>query len=209
MMNESRTTPDSSAKAPYAEALPTSRGFAWLLLAAGTVGITASFILITEKIRLLEDPSYITSCDVNPWISCGQVMQRWQSELFGFPNPLIGLVGFAVIITTGVVLLADALPARWFWGGLQIGITAGSAFAVWLWSQALFDIHILCLYCVVVWAAMIPLAISITIRNAEHNVIPLPAAIVRFLVSWQGTIIILMYVITGGSVLITFLPSML
>lgn len=184
-------------------------GLAGTLLVAGLGGMAASFILVLEKIRLLADPSYVTSCDVNPWISCGQVMQRWQSEVFGFPNPLIGVAGFAVVIAVGLMLFAGASPARWFWLLVQAGITAGSAFALWLWSQALFDIHILCLYCMVVWAAMIPIAITVTVRNAELGVVPLPGRTTAFLTAWQGTMIALAYIVAAGSVVITFLPSLL
>jgi len=42
-----------------------------------------------------------------------------------------------------------------------------------------------------------------------HRIIQLPARVTSILVSWQGTIIILAYVIAVGSVLITFLPSLL
>ncbi len=50
----------------------------------------------------------------------------------------IGIVAFAVIITTGMALLSGgATFARWYWAGLQAGVTLGGfAFVVWLWSQA-------------------------------------------------------------------------
>ena len=34
-----------------------------------------------------------------------------QAEVFGFPNPILGVFGFAVITTIGAVLLAGADPA--------------------------------------------------------------------------------------------------
>ncbi len=66
------------------------RPFAWLLLITGVVGWLASGALVLEKLEVLKDPSHVTVCDVNPWISCGQVMQTWQSSVFGFPNMFIG-----------------------------------------------------------------------------------------------------------------------
>ena len=56
--------------------------------------------------------------------------------VFGFPNMFIGIVAFAVIITTAMGILAGARFARWYWLGLQAGVTLGFAFVVWLWSQA-------------------------------------------------------------------------
>lgn len=179
--------------------------FGVMLLVTGITGWLAAGVLILEKLQLLQDPDHVTSCDINPWVSCGQVMQTWQSELFGFPNPFIGLVGFAVVITTGMALLAGARFARWYWAGLQAGVTLGAAFAVWLWSQALFDIYILCLYCMIVWAAMIPLFVLTTVRNMAHGVIPAPAAATRWLAAWVGPVIAITYIAVGASVFFRFL----
>ncbi len=78
-----------------------------------------------------------------------------------------------------MALLAGARFDRWYWAGLQVGVTLGAVFATWLWSQALFEIYILCLYCMIVWAAMIPLVILTTVRNMVHGVIPAPAVFTR------------------------------
>ena len=167
-----------SGPAPADRPLPLmtrDRPFAWLLLITGVVGWLASGTLVLEKLEVLKDPNHVTVCDVNPWISCGQVMQTPQSSVFGFPNMFIGIVAFAVIITTAMGILAGAKFARWYWLGLQAGVTLGFAFVVWLWSQALYAIHILCPFCMVVWAVMIPLFVWVTVRNMSHGVIPLPA----------------------------------
>ncbi len=179
--------------------------FGILLLVAGVTGWAAAAILILEKLELLRNPSHVTSCDLNPWVSCGQVMQTWQSELFGFPNPFIGLVGFTVVITTGAALLAGARFEGWYWVGLQAGVTLGAAFAAWLWSQALFEIYLLCLYCMVVWAAMIPLFILTTVRNLVHGVIPAPAPVTRWISAWVGPVVAVAYIAAGASVFFRFL----
>ena len=113
--------------------------FGWLLVITGVVGWLASGTLVLEKLEVLKDPNHVTACDVNPWVSCGPVMQTSQSSVFGFPNMFIGIVAFAVIITTGMALLSGARFARWYWLGLQAGVTLGFAFVVWLWSQALYS----------------------------------------------------------------------
>lgn len=179
--------------------------FGVMLVVTGVIGWAASGILILEKLELYRNPDHVTSCDINPWVSCGQVMQTWQSELFGFPNPFIGLVGFTVVITTGMALLAGARFSHWYWAGLQIGVTLGAVFVTWLWSQALFEIYILCLYCMIVWAVMIPLFILTTVRNMVHCVIPAPAALTRSLAAWVGPIIVLAYIAVAASVFFRFL----
>lgn len=184
------------------------RTFALILLVTGVVGWLASTILVLERLALYENPGYITSCDVNPWVSCGRVMGTWQSELFGFPNPLIGIVAFTIVLTTAVVVLADASAGRWYWAGLQAGVSLGTVFVVWLWSQALFEIYILCLYCMVVWAVMIPLFILLTVRNLIHGVIPAPKAVTRFAADWAGTLVAVAYVMVAVSVFLRFFPAL-
>lgn len=182
------------------------RRFALILLTIGAVGWVASAILVLERLAAYEDPGHVTSCDINPWVSCGRVFQTWQASLFGFPNPLIGIVAFVVVITTAMALLSGARFARWFWFGLQTGVTAGFVFIIWLWSQALFDIYILCIYCMIVWATMIPLFVLLTIRNLNDGILPAPHGLVRFLTEWVWAIIVLLWVATAASVFFRFLP---
>jgi uncharacterized membrane protein len=181
------------------------RPFAWLLLITGVVGWLASGALVLEKLEVLKDPSHVTVCDVNPWISCGQVMQTWQGSVFGFPNMFMGIVAFAVIITTAMGILAGATFARWYWLGLQAGVTLGFAFVVWLWSQALYSIHILCPFCMVVWAAMIPLFVWVTVRNVAHGVIRLPAGATRILGDSGWIITALLYVAVVATIFFAFI----
>ncbi len=186
-------------------AMTRSRPFAWLMLITGVVGWLASAGLVLEKLEVLKDPNHVTVCDVNPWISCGQVMQTPQSSVFGFPNMFIGIVAFAVIITTAMGILAGARFARWYWLGLQTGVTLGFVFVIWLWSQALYAINILCPFCMVVWAAMIPLFVWTTIRNIAHGVLPVPAGAAR-VVSESGWIITaLLYVAVIATIFFAFI----
>ncbi|MEC5191112.1 MULTISPECIES: vitamin K epoxide reductase family protein [unclassified Arthrobacter] len=181
------------------------RPFAWLLLITGVVGWLASGALVLEKLAVLKDPSHVTVCDVNPWISCGQVMQTWQGSVFGFPNMFMGIVAFAVVITTAMGMLAGATFARWYWLGLQAGVTLGFAFVVWLWSQALYSIHILCPFCMVVWAAMIPLFVWVTVRNVTHGVLPVPAGPARILGDSGWIAVALLYVAVVASIFFAFI----
>ncbi|ALB03381.1 MULTISPECIES: vitamin K epoxide reductase family protein [Kocuria] len=196
--------PDGQAHLP---GFARHRPFALTLLVTGVIGWIASAILVLERLELYRDPDHVTSCDINPWVSCGQVMGTWQSELFGFPNPLIGIIAFAVVITTAMAALAGARFGRWYWIGLQIGVTAGMVFVIWLWSQALFTIYILCLYCMIVWAAMIPLFILLTVRNLAHGIIPAPPRLVRFASEWAWTLVAITYVAVAASVFFRFFTA--
>lgn len=201
---ERTVEPDSSAAAARPR-MTRDRPLGWLMVITGVVGWLASGTLVLEKLEVLKDPNHTTVCDVNPWISCGQVMQTWQSSLFGFPNMFIGIVAFAIAITVGMSLLAGAQFARWYWVGLQAGVTLGFAFVVWLWSQALYVIHILCPFCMVVWAAMIPLFVWVTIRNISAGVIPAPANAARILGDSGWIITALLYVAVIATIFFAFI----
>ena len=68
------------------------------------------------------------SCSINPVLSCGSVMVTPQASAFGFPNPLIGIVAFTVVLVTGVLALAKVALPRWYWAGLATGTLLGVAF---------------------------------------------------------------------------------
>lgn len=145
------------------------RALAGLLVVGGLIGFVASFVLVLEKLALLADAAYTPTCSLNPVLNCGSIMKTDQAELFGFPNPLIGLAAFPVLTGAGVALVAGLRPPRWYWWGLQSGVTLGAAFVGWLIFQSLYRIGALCPYCMIVWAVVIPVFWYVTLRNAERG----------------------------------------
>ncbi|WP_210651112.1 vitamin K epoxide reductase family protein [Nocardioides sp. SYSU D00065] len=155
---------------------PQERPLAIGLVVGGLVGLVASAVLLIERIRLAEDSSYVPSCSINPVLSCGNVMESAQAALLGFPNPVIGVAAFPVVIATGAALLAGGRLARWYWLGLQAGVTAGFALIAWLVFQSLYRIGALCPYCMVVWAVVLPIFWYVTLRNLSAGVLGEAAA---------------------------------
>lgn len=148
---------------------------AWWLLIAGAIGLVASMTLTVEKIDILLDPSYVPSCNINPILSCGSVMMTPQASLLGFPNPLLGLVAFTVVIVTGLLALTKVVLPQWYWLGLTAGVLAGAVFVHWLIFQSLYRIGALCPYCMVVWAVTMSLLVvvaSIAYRPAARQAGP-------------------------------------
>ncbi|WP_435828843.1 vitamin K epoxide reductase family protein [Saccharopolyspora shandongensis] len=143
------------------------RGLGWLYVVGGVIGFAGSFALILEKLQKLADPGYVPTCSINPIISCGSVMESAQAAVLGFPNPLIGVASFPVVVTAGVAVLAGFRPPRWFWLGMQLGTTLAVGFIHWLVVQSLYEIGALCPYCMVVWVVTIPLFWYTTLHNLE------------------------------------------
>ncbi|WP_234812369.1 vitamin K epoxide reductase family protein [Mycolicibacter longobardus] len=132
---------------------------AWAVLIGGVIGLAASVTLTVEKIRLLTDSGYVPSCNLNPVLSCGSVMVTPQASVLGFPNPLMGIVSFTVVVVTGVLAVTKVPLPRWYWTGLAVGTLAGAGFVHWLIFQSLYRIGALCPYCMVVWAVTLCLSV--------------------------------------------------
>lgn len=132
--------------------------FPWLLVVGGSLGLVAAFVLTLEKFALLKDPEHVLSCDINPIVACGSVINTPQASAFGFPNPLIGIFGFAAVIVVGMSLLAGMqIVKNWYWRTFWAGTIFGVGFIHWLAFQSIYRIGALCPYCMVVWAVTVPI----------------------------------------------------
>jgi len=161
--------------------------------------LLASMTLTVEKIEILLNPSYVPSCNINPIMSCGSVMTTPQASVLGFPNPLLGLVGFTVVAVTGVLAATKVPLPRWYWAGLDAGILVGAAFVHWLIFQSLYRIGALCPYCMVVWVVTLTLLVvvtSIAFRPSIEGSTP----VVRVLFQWRWSVAVLWF--TGVFLLI-------
>lgn len=180
---------------------PVSRASAIWVLIAGLVGLTAAFTLTVEKIEILINPDYVPSCSLNPVLSCGSVMITPQASAFGFPNPLIGIVGFTVVVLTGVLALAKVELPRWYWAGLAAGTLLGTVFVHWLIFQSLYRINALCPYCMAVWAVTIPLLVvvsSIALQPQDGG------AIARTLHTWRWSLVAVWFTVLIMLILVHF-----
>ncbi len=160
---------------------------AWWVLIAGVAGLVASMTLTVEKIDILLNPAYVPSCNINPILSCGSVMVTPQASLLGFPNPLLGLVGFSVVIVTGVLAVTKVALPQWYWIGLTAGVLVGAVFVHWLIFQSLYRIGALCPYCMVVWAITIPLLVVVA-SIAARPVLDRQSGAVWLLYQWRWSI---------------------
>ena len=181
------------------------RTTAWILVVGGILGLVAAFELTVEKVRVLADPTYIPACDLNPVLSCGSVIVTPQAEVFGFPNPVLGLTGFAVVITLGVLMAGRVAMPRWVWLGLNAGALLGFAFVQWLVWQSLYSIGSLCPWCMVVWTVTAPIFVWVTSANLLSGRLPTPeswSSAVSALVGLRGLILAAWYVIVLGLIVV-------
>lgn len=186
MLSSATKTPNEAAPTLASSTTP-GRGLSVLLMLGGFIGLIAAVTLLVEKLALLANPNYIPSCNVNPVLSCGSVMATPQAEVFGIPNPIIGIAGFAVVVAIAAGLLAGARYAPWFWVAVQLGVTFAMVFVHWLIYQSLYVIGALCPYCMVVWAVTIPIFWYVTVHNL--NVFGKGRRVLAVLVEYRASIL--------------------
>ena len=188
---------------------PTRRatGMGLFLMISGLAAWLASLTLAREGYQLAltgERPS----CDINPFFSCGNVMQSWQATLFfDTPNQLFGIGGYAVVAVIGAAVLSGSTFKRGFWILTTLGLFFAYSWLMWMFYQAVFVIGFLCLYCMVVWAIHIivwwiflPWALKQGMLNSSPGLKKLGARWLPY--SW--ILIVINYAVIGLSILIQF-----
>ncbi|MEU1308498.1 vitamin K epoxide reductase family protein [Streptomyces cinnamoneus] len=177
------------------------RGFALLLVITGAMGLLASWVITLDKFKLLEDPNFVPGCSLNPIVSCGNIMSSEQAKAFGFPNPMLGLVAYGVIIAVGMGLLAGARYRRWYWLGMEAGCLFGVGFVTWLQYQSLYVIGSLCLWCCLAWVATIVMFWYVTVQNLRHGFIPAPEGLKRGILEFHWVVPVLWIGVIGMLIL--------
>ena len=165
------------------------RQTAWIFVVGGIIGIFASIELIIQKIAVLSDPDFVPNCDINPILSCGSVISTEQASLFGFPNPVLGVIGFTIVIMFGALLFTGVELPRLMWLGLNFGALAGMVFVIWLVSQSLYAIGALCPWCMVVWAVTIPIFWQVTTENLASKRLSLGSGLSEIIVTLKWILI--------------------
>ena len=166
--DSNKNTGKSSAKRTAAKRF--ERIFPWSIIAAGVIGLAASFALAVETVNYIRDPQASLSCSINPIVNCSSVIDTPQGEVLGFMNPLIGVIGFSMLIVFGLAVFYGAKFPALIWQGAQAVSVLGLGFVHWLIYSSIYSLGSLCPYCMVVWLVTIMIAMQVTIRNINHGV---------------------------------------
>ncbi|MFE2580240.1 vitamin K epoxide reductase family protein [Streptomyces sp. NPDC059378] len=172
-----------------------------MLVLTGAAGLLASWVITLDKFKLLENPAFVPGCSLNPVVSCGSVMKSAQASVFGFPNPMLGLVAYGIVVCVGVSLLADAVFPGWYWLTFDAGCLFGVGFVSWLQFQSLYRIGALCLWCCLAWVATIIMFWYVTSFAVRKRFLPAPASVRMFLAEFTWVLPLLHIGVVGMLVL--------
>lgn len=165
-MNSAQSLSDDIDAAPTVSSWVLRSGpFGIFLIVGSVIGFLASFSLSAEKYEKLANPDVVLSCDLNPFFSCGSVMEHAESELFGFPNQLLGIAAFIIPLLIGVLILSGTRLPGWVTIGLNLGLGLGVVLVMFLFYISIYKIGVGCPWCIVVWTVTIPMFLAVTARN--------------------------------------------
>lgn len=168
-----------------------------LLVVGGLLGLLAAFELTLDKFQALVDVHAHLSCNFNLLVQCSKNLNSPEGSAFGFPNPIIGLVGFPATIYVGVSVLAGARFPRWFWAVFNAGLLFAIGFVVFLISVSIFRLGTLCPWCMLVWSVVIPMFVATSLHNLAQGNLGSARGLRRFgsaLYGWTPLITLLAYV---------------
>ncbi len=127
------------------------------LVGAASVGMLASFIQTIERIDWGSNPKAPLVCDINSVFSCNSVFGAWQSRVFGFPNSLMCVVFFAVLLGVGLAGLTGSALNRKLRLVLHFFSVFFLGFGAWYLLESAYVIKALCIFCIFCYAAVIAL----------------------------------------------------
>ena len=143
--------------------------FSVLFIIFSLIGLLASFILTLDKMHLLANPDYIAPCTVSPYIDCTGVMKSWQANLFGFPNTLLGIMGYSATLMVGIFVYFHNVIDRNFLKLIMVGTLGSFLFSLWLMFQSIFSIGALCPYCLLSFVSATVLFAASVAKNFSPN----------------------------------------
>lgn len=135
---------------PRATPAPSPRKFAWLLLAAGLLGLLVTVLRAGERSGATD---VVPACGADAGFLCETVANGPS----GLLNSLIGIAGFAVVAAVGAMMAAGAALPRRAGVGLLVVVTVGVLFTHGLVIRSLYVLETLCYSCVAACLLAIPM----------------------------------------------------
>jgi len=180
------------------------KAFPYLLIIGGAVGLIASLILSHDTLAVAQNSHYVPSCNLNPVLSCGSVINAPGDKILGLPYPFYGIGVFAVLIGAGAGLLAGGRYRRWYWLVFQLMMTLGTIGAYLLLLKSIFKIHALCPFCLSVDVTTTILFWYTTLYNFDLKTMPLSGRLkplYRWVRRHHLDLLVLWFIIVAGLIL--------
>ncbi len=125
------------------------------MAAGGVIGLVASFLETLEYQEILKNAHAQLVCNLNSVFSCGNVLNAWQSKIFGFPNSMLCMVFFTVMLSAGLIGVTGGVLGRKLRLWLHGIATFFLCFALWFMWESTFKVQALCILCVFCFSGLL------------------------------------------------------
>lgn len=126
--------------------------------ALALVGIILALYLLGEQYVFA--PTF-RPCTVNATVNCDAIISGPVAKTFGIPTPLIGLIGYIVIMVCAIMIKPKILL------GMAI---FGLVFCLWIGYKELFQLHVVCPACILCQLDMLTVFILAIFINRSKSV---------------------------------------
>ena len=138
-----------------------------IMLGGASIGLIASFLETLEYQLLLKNAHATLSCNLNSVLNCSNVLHAWQSKVFGFPNSMLCIIFFTMMLVSALAGLSGSTLGRRFRLWLQGFALFFLCFALWFMYESVFVIRSLCILCLFCFAGLLSVNWSWLRLNAK------------------------------------------
>ena len=136
-----------------------SQNYAKILVGSSLVGLIATFWQAAERVHMLKFPGEDLSCNLSPVVDCSGVLNDGLAAVFGPPNAMIGMVVFSMLLAFGVQRLSGGKWTEFVRWSVVVLSTVILLFALWFFWVSLYTLGKICIFCVFIWAASVPIGV--------------------------------------------------
>ncbi len=179
------------------------KSYPFILIFGSLIGLLVSFLLTIDTFELARNPVADIPCNISPFINCGNAILSEQGEVFGFPNPILGLISFSMLIATGIMLFAGGRAHKLYWQLVNLGSLASVVFILWFAYQSFVNLGTLCIYCLITWAVTWPIFLYTTVWNYRENHLG-ENSILKFVSKNHTVFLVLFYVALALAIFVKF-----
>ena len=163
---------------PSTRTRTTAIGIALILF--GLIGLWAALSLMIEAVQYYKHPDQSLACDFSVLVSCSHNIASSYGSLFGFPNPILGLMAWPIVITTGALLVGKVPLPAWYWRGFSIGCALALLLVAAFVSFSMWSLQVLCPWCMLTWSVTIPTFWTVVLHAGRQGYLFRSPAFTRF-----------------------------
>lgn len=152
-----------------------SRSLYGLIVGASAVGLVSSFLQLLDKLIHLKNPTANLACNISSVFNCSNVLDAWQSSFFGFPNSMMCMIFFSVMLGVALVGATGSSLNKVLRLVMHFFSVFFLFFGAWYLWQSIYVLGAVCIYCMFCYAAVI----AINFAWVRTNVLDLPYSKVK------------------------------